>query len=137
MLLAGVLLSACVSNKEHFSKMREVFTTDIDEHGSKRFTYLLISRTQGLSTLGIAPRQGQLSANSRRNNNRFERVGANKEDIKKDFIERLDQFMQNNQYCRQGYMELDFTAVITEIQMTGECNESATPQDIKKWQTAG
>lgn len=134
LLLALSLLSACASKDKSFSHMREVFTTEIDNFGSKRFTYLLISRTKGLNTLGLVSSKDKSSNKQNRQGRTFERVGANKDELKEDFVERLAQFLLENQYCRSGYMELDFTAVITEIQLVGECNESATPQDIEKWQ---
>lgn len=128
------LLSACATKEKSFSNMREVFTTEIDSEGSKRFTYLLISRTRGLNTLGLVSRKEKSERKQNRRSGGFERVGANREELKEDFVDRLDAFLLENRYCRTGYIELDFTAVVTEIQLVGECNESATPQDIEKWQ---
>lgn len=128
------LLSACATKEKSFSNMREVFTTEIDKEGSKRFTYLLISRTRGLNTLGLVSSKEQSGKRQNGRGGGYERVGANREELKEDFVDRLDVFLFENQYCRTGYIELDFTAVVTEIQLVGECNESATPQDIEKWQ---
>ncbi|MDT0594658.1 hypothetical protein [Glaciecola petra] len=133
-LLAFSMLSACTSKEQAFSNMREVFTTEIDEAGSKRFTYLLISRTKGLNTLGLIRSKEQFQTRQSKRGGGYERGGANNEKFKEDFIERLDEYLLANGFCRTGYIELDFTAVSTEIQLVGECNESATSQDIEKWQ---
>lgn len=123
-----MVLSGCsiVSNNDMFSKMREVFETQIFEDDSKRFSYMFISRVSGVNLTAIDSDSLRTRSASRRSN-------ANAKKIKKPFLARLESKLAETGFCREGYMELSFTVFPTQVELIGECHESATSEDKARW----
>lgn len=57
----------------------------------------------------------------------------NQQNEKTRLLDRLDMILQDNRYCREGYMELDYYSAEGTVQLRGECNEGATEEDLENF----
>jgi hypothetical protein len=45
----------------------------------------------------------------------------------------VEQNIAESGFCRNGYIELDYTSISGETQFRGECQESASAEDKARW----
>lgn len=141
--LSLLMLSACSSTKQ--SQMEEFFKTKIHADGSKRFTFsLVILQTQNHNKEKSQQRPNKPSkSNGNRkkgqNDSRNNKQGSlDKENSKLSkmtelFEERLQKYMANKQYCREGYITLETSFSGAIYTLRGECQESATDEDKRRF----
>ncbi|WP_448549244.1 hypothetical protein [Thalassotalea fusca] len=140
-LLLGI--TAC-SHTTPIERGKQSFHTKIGDDGSKTFIYgielspevirdtlkskqrELEHSTQSRSQRGEQSKRQSPSSRRGSNNNVF---GLDKKSLQRQ----LDLLLQKNQYCREGYIELDSFIDKTSAHFRGECNDSATEADRKKF----
>lgn len=127
-IVALALLGACVS-KPPVIEEHDLFITHIKPNGSKLFSFSIVihpnhaqSHARGQRSDGMGPPQGKLSADKAHNS---------AQDNFALLHERLDGKLFKTNYCRNGYIEVDTYESEQRAHLLGECNESATQQDIE------
>lgn len=122
-LLLGLV--SCVSRLDKLGTAQ--FASDIQADDSKRFTFTLYLSKRANKLNRDLVSQGR---QERQTNHR----GQN-DVIKKNMQDLLKLKFKENQYCRQGYFELDYSYMYNKAELIGECQESATQEDRQKWST--
>ena len=142
--LTLVLLIGCSSNVS-LKDSHQSFVTKIGDDGSKTFVFGIsvspevlrkqmkgIQKVDSTTNTRRSGRRGKgetVSANNRNNNRKAKKLGIDKEDLE----EQLTLLFENNGYCRDGYIELESFVDVTSAHLRGECNESATEADRKRF----
>jgi len=141
-LLLGI--TAC-SHTTPIERGKQSFHTKIGNDGSKTFIFgIELSPEVIRDTLKSKQRESEQTAQNRsrrgderKRQSQSSRRNAGKENVfglnKKSLQEQLDLLLQQNQYCREGYIELDSFIDTTSAYIRGECNDSATEADRKKF----
>ena len=146
-LFFTLVLSACASKPDLSKGEREQFTTDIQSDGSKRFEFAIVKQTnksgEGRSegrgegkrggNRGEGGRRGQGGNRGQGQQRGGQQSGESTEDLREDFIALLDAKIAETAYCRNGYIELDFSQMSGKTEFVGECQESASAEDKKRW----
>lgn len=157
--LSTLILGGCANKRDRVSQSSQLFETDIRADGSKRFVVSMFyakeksgkgqgkrgqnggegggrkegggrgqgqrgqddrqSRTQENNTMGVSS-QGQQSDSD--------------DDKREDIIVFLETKIAETAYCRNGYIELDYSQMREKTELKGECQESASDQDKQRWQ---
>ncbi|GAB5382592.1 MAG: hypothetical protein Alis3KO_32540 [Aliiglaciecola sp.] len=147
--------SGCASHPKRGGPERQLFETEIKPDGSKRFHLTLVSKSNNRSE-----RSGRARGNERgrgggnRGNGKASggsvepsRSGSqqtpqseiakpekSEADIREQAIAILESRLANIQYCRNGYILLEYSQLESEILVRGECQESASEQDKARWE---
>lgn len=141
-------LFACSHHHPTLEGSQEVFATDIKTDGSKRFNFTLMLHTERKRERQNRSPQGGSGKEGRKKQGKPRREGSRSgtgtrpeskqgdadEKLREKALERLVQKIEENGYCRNGYIELDYFALRGQVQIRGECQESASEQDREKWQ---
>lgn len=133
-------------------KPKPSITTNILADGSKRFTFVVLTERSnkdrksgnGRNDRGQGrPQRGQNAGESNPSRQRDEQSrtqqGSNNQTadhyqaVREDFLDLLDQHITEAQYCRHGYIELDYSQTQSQTELIGECQESASDADKKRW----
>lgn len=153
-LLSCLFLAvACANKPERNGSKASTFLTDINDDGSKRFSLAMShneankgkgkrseSREQGRSRpeggRGGGGKGGRSGNGERQASN--QQGGSNSSQLSYDerraaILGLLDQKLAETNYCRNGYIELDFTSVSDKTEIRGECQESASADDKKRF----
>ncbi|MDT0595319.1 hypothetical protein [Glaciecola petra] len=159
-LIITLTISACATKPEHEQRAEPTFITDIRSDGSKRFVFT-ITNTRGSEGRGQRGRgngnnerggqgrgsrgQGGGEQGGRGQGNRQSRPqeseqgqGINRSNERDDntrekFIALLEEKITSTEYCRHGYIELDYSQLREATELVGECQESASDEDKKRW----
>ncbi|WKE65137.1 hypothetical protein PVT67_15955 [Gallaecimonas kandeliae] len=144
--LALVLAGCCSCDRDRpaereMTQPSSYFSTYISEDGSKRFVFSL--ETQGgRSGPGMGGREGRggrggpgmgRSGGDRGGQQARQEAGQGQDKL----LELLEEKLADNGYCRSGYIQLDSTQRGHFLRFTGECNESATDEDRKRFPNVG
>lgn len=131
-LFVMLAVSACAHRHDGRKRQITNFSTQIEEDDSKRFLFSMRSAQRGNRRNA---RQGAQAGNGGGNNGQPSRQRSDQsEQIKRRLVALLNEKLESNGYCRQGYFELDFSYLSGYAQLRGECNESATAEDRDNWQ---
>ncbi|MCW8863523.1 MAG: hypothetical protein OQK09_00450 [Colwellia sp.] len=141
-LFFTMVLSACSSKEQ--PKIEEFFHTNIRDDNSKEFTFSLLvstkqkeARKEGNSSPDSNNRKGRKGKGQRGQNTALAPTAkkqSSKQDKMKDiFHERLILQMERAQYCREGYITLEESFVGAIYTLRGECHESASKGDRKRF----
>ncbi|TYK65709.1 hypothetical protein [Colwellia echini] len=143
LLLSLVAITGCSS--KHDMKITEVFRPNILENDAKMFTFSIIFVNPDKSASSgkqETPKKDKGEGRGRSGKKKGEGQGKKGGSSKKDNIEdlmaeeleiRLLDKLEDNNYCRTGYFELDRTFNKSIFTLHGECNESATLSDRNKF----
>lgn len=161
-LSSVILLSACANKPDRKKLSAPEFNMTINDDGSKRFVLLIEnengarrgsnneqgqgqgkgrgSRQQGERPQGggggrggQGKRQNESQSGGERGGRGEEQSEANYADERAKAIVLLEEKLTETAYCRNGYIELDYTSVSGNIELVGECQESASDEDKAKW----
>lgn len=126
-LIVVLFLSACAGKPSLGKGTSTTFTTNIMSDGSKRFLFVL------------SEHKGKRGSNrdGNRNNIQGSPSRKNRHDTSdnRDTIEALlTEKMIETLYCRNGYLELEFTQIGERTEFVGECQESASNEDRVRWE---
>lgn len=115
-LCCGAALAACSSQPEGPDKdTRELFYTEITEHGLKQFTYSLQRRVDRPDRGGLAslsrPGAGNAEVDSRKRRQRYEEW----------VIAWMEAKLAESGFCRHGYFIIDKTLTPGATEIRGEC----------------
>ncbi len=136
--ISALTLSGCSSNspKRQGGMPTEVFVTHIKPDASKIFNYSLIKKmpNQGQGQMGKGRGKGGgmhggggggMKGGGKPN------MSQMKDKMQEKAHKKLNQKLAQTGYCREGYMELESYFERGLVTIKGECNESATTEDIK------
>jgi hypothetical protein len=139
-LACTLVLTACSSKEK--PKVEEFFHTNIRDDGSKEFAFsLMVSANNKVArkeTTGPSKKtkqggrksRGQKARNSTPSNSSKKSMTDKVQGV---FQERLTFQLESSQYCREGYLTLDKSFVGAIYTLRGECHESATEEDRKRF----
>ena len=123
-ILTLLFIVSCTS-KTSASKVHGVFITSIKADGTKLFVFTSPDYGDSgkhYSHPGLAERQG-----------RGRQGLAAREQLEKLIIRALDIRISENGYCREGYIELGSYIERGSFEIRGECNDTATQTDRKRF----
>jgi hypothetical protein len=139
------LVSSCSSRDK--LEFQEFFRTEIRADDSKIFTFTLITKHEEKerSSKSDKPERskkggGKKSSNKRnggQQGGKMNRSETNKSEYQAKLAnilkEQLILRLENNQYCRDGYIKLNTSLSNSMSSIRGECHESATAIDRKRF----
>ncbi len=131
MILALFLLIFSCSQRPKKATTQEYFVTHILSDGTKMFSYVLErSNDQRRKTKG----KNRKHSGAGRGKNRAGKYGQStrKDDnqrMKKRFYEKLELTLNENNFCREGYVKLNGYFNRSKSEIKGQCNEKANEQD--------
>jgi hypothetical protein len=146
-------VTACAGRHGAHQEGQELFSTEIHSDGSKRFILALLyqqdkdgrPRSKGKpegkrDRGGDRKRQGQSGRgrpDSEQNSSQgstLQRSEAGYDEDKREAImDLLDQKLIETGFCRHGFIELDYSQMRDTTELVGECQESASEEDIQRW----
>lgn len=134
-------LAACSTNSRQQQIVNQQFLTDIKDNGSKLFVFIVNflqerpSRNQqpGLNGQGGQGRGGDGRGQSRGSSRNIQDLD---ERLEKSAISALESKLELTGYCREGYFILSNYMERGNIEIRGECKESATAADRKLFSNA-
>lgn len=146
-------LTACSSKPEYDKGAPSLFSTEIHSDGSKRFVLSMAYQTNkpkgGRGENKGSRKKGEGGERSGKGKGGHGQSGQKRDDkqgsLRQDreyvsddekrqaIITLLDQKLAETGYCRAGYIELNFSQMPEETEITGECVESASDQDKQHW----
>jgi hypothetical protein len=127
------------------------FTTEIQSNGSKQFLLLVSHRQEYKGRLNSQAERDQRDAPIDRERGRGRQGGNDRsgkaESYKTDptsvsglnsnkrkmIIHLVESKLAESGYCRKGYFELAYSQLLQETEFKGECQESASAEDTKRW----
>ncbi len=154
LILCFVLLlaSGCSNKPERIRETQRSFSTDIHDDGSKRFVVAIEyayspgeqrqgakSERRGEGRQGGGQQGGGRRGQGRGNGSggedgpRQQRNGISDEDKREEIMALLEQNLAETEYCRHGYIVLEYSQVAQQTLLKGECQESASEQDKDRW----
>lgn len=154
LILCFVLLfvSACSTKPERHRETQRSFITDIHDDGSKRFVVAIEyaysprdQRQNGNSERRGGGRQGGgQEGGGRRGGGRGDRPNDDNgprqqnnsesdEDKREELMALLEENLAETEYCRHGYIVLEYSQVAQQTLLRGECQESASKEDKERW----
>jgi hypothetical protein len=147
-------LSACASRHDAHHEERQTFATEIHPDGSKRFVLAILyqqdkpgggargkrspegkkGRSGGRTRDGQSGRGRPDSEQNSSQGTTIDRGEAGyDEDKREDIMDLLDQKLAETGFCRHGFIELDYSQMRDKTELVGECQESASQEDIERW----
>ncbi|MDR7119557.1 hypothetical protein [Rheinheimera soli] len=131
-----VLLAGCSSTPHKRSDAKAVFKACVHPDQSKQFSYrkgrpMQIEHKVMMQRMATE-RQMQWRSARPANADRYD-----KEMGKGPLYNELAELMQAKQFCKEGYFELDSSFEHGYERIIGECNDSATEQEMKKLPMCG
>ena len=130
LLAVLLLLPACSNHPDKRPQPKEFFSTQISSEGSKFFVYRLELPARGKGDDHRRPAHGGRGGDSARAG-----AGSGKKsaDMTVKPEQRLKALLADNNYCREGYVELERRQYSSGISLRGECREAATKQDRRRF----
>lgn len=146
-IVSSVLVGACAHKPERSKGASQSFVPNIQKDGSKRFVFVVSTGhaqngDKGQSGKGQGERGGKGERPAKgerpsRGQGGGQRGGGqstvSEEDIRASVTPLLKAKLAETKYCRNSYIELDFSSVSGTTEIHGECQESASAADRKKW----
>ena len=128
-------MQGCASQQD--SKVRERFITEIRADDSKMFVFTLNlakSAEAGKPQQRKTTRENKGKVRGNKPDKGTKATGRSKDKrLSGIFMQRLELALDQNDYCRNGYIELARYATKGSMSLRGECNESATGKDRKNF----
>ncbi|MCF1430522.1 MAG: hypothetical protein LPD71_12825 [Shewanella sp.] len=129
LLLTGTLLVACgasPSPEKYAGKIRDQLTIDIKDNSLKLFTYR--------ATLALPPTLSRARPQSQQEAIKIaKQMQDAREEFEAQFELGLARTLEMTGYCRKGYLELFRMVEADRGELRGECNEGATPEDVRRF----
>lgn len=126
-LAAALLVAACSSGGRHYGAMEESLTLEVLPNSSKLFVYRLAAPIDSPSLVQVY-QPGNLGTTNRQRH--VEPLG---EDVLRRLRLDAERAVQLTGYCREGFMELDHRLSHQLLWLKGECRESATAKEAKRY----
>jgi len=142
--VASALLAGCVSKPDYRDNSEVFFETKINKDGTKLFAFSVGmnrdkgrggDRGKGQRPQGNGQRpqgNGQRSEQGQASNNDTPRSDKRME----NFYQLLAEKLEDTQYCRDGYIEVDTHETEDRYHLLGECQESASEADKRTFLNA-
>jgi hypothetical protein len=125
-----VLLAGCSSTPHQRSEAKAIFKACVHQDQSKQFSYRK-GRPMQIEQKVMMQRMAEERSMQRRarpaNTDRYD-----KEPGEGPLYDELAELMETKQFCKEGYFELDSSFEHGYERIIGECNDSATEQEMKK-----
>lgn len=139
LVFSTFLLASCASQTEIASN--ELFKHQITAEGAKYFQFYLIQKPTPLAhkqTLNHKnqdqkPSKGKSKERSQQRNVTKSPQNIHDKALQEWLDNRLTQTLADNQYCREGFILLERNVGKGLASIKGECHESASPEDRKKF----
>ncbi len=131
----SLLLGSCASNDKKPPTIDEYLAVHITNDNIKHFSYSAeVSKPSG--------NRSKSGRGGKGGGRRGDRSGGDRPDpeqMKKKMEERIDQLLsaklEQLEYCHAGYKVLDKTISSGNAQYRGQCNDTASKEDIKKFKS--
>ncbi|MBE1298482.1 MAG: hypothetical protein GJ680_01035 [Alteromonadaceae bacterium] len=141
LFLLCLSLAACTTNSRQQQIVNQQFLTDIKENDSKLFVFIvnfLQERPTRNQQLGLSGQGGQGRGGEGRGQSRGSARSLQDldEKLEKSAINALESKLELTGYCREGYFILSNYMERGNIEIRGECKESATDADRKLFSNA-
>ena len=148
LILVILILSACVSNHKQRPPSQENFVTHIENNGTKLFNFTLTinnpkgnkegktHRSKGGAGFGSVGGSNQGRMGRGRKNGSRKKPENTKDQIihmKQRIKDKMRLALFNTQYCREGYIEIDSIYIPGNSSIKGQCQESASKDDLSKF----
>lgn len=154
LILIILSLGACSTKPDNSKPTQKTFSTEIHANGSKRFVVAIVySASPGQNGQGKQKRPDKQKGNKGGNKGGGrgkgqERSGSNEpqygktqnneaeleEDKRSEIIALLNEKLDETEYCRHGFIELDYLQMRGRTELIGECQESASEVDKQRWE---
>lgn len=128
---AMMLLSGCIGHPPPHQSEPDQFVTNIKDDGTKLFSFSVDAiparpdEGKGRGR-GEGPPPGAMAKGNEQASRSSAPMPANPMDM---LYDKLALTLENNGYCREGYIEIDNYETNNRLHVLGECNETATEQD--------
>jgi len=130
-----MLLAGCSSTPHKRSEAKAVFKACVHPDQSKQFSYRK-GRPMQIEQKVMMQRMAEERSMQRRarpvNADRYD-----KEPGEGPLYDELAELMETKQFCKEGYFELDSSFEHGYERIIGECNDSATAQEMQKLPLCG
>lgn len=130
-----VILTGCSSTPHRRSEAPAIFKACVHPDQSKQFSYRK-GRPMQIEQKVMMQRMAEERSMQRRarpaNTDRYD-----KEPGEGPLYDELTELMETKQFCKEGYFELDSSFEPGYERIIGECNDSATQQEMKKLPLCG
>jgi hypothetical protein len=131
----AVVLSGCSSTNHRRSEAPAIFRACVHQDQSKQFSYRK-GRPMQIEQVVIMQRMaGERAMRGRSRPSDAERY--DKEPGEGPLYDELAELMETKQFCKEGYFELDSSFENGYERIIGECNDSATEQEMEKLPLCG
>lgn len=131
----AVIVAGCSSTPHRRSEAKAVFKACVHQDQSKQFSYRK-GRPMQIEQKVMMQRMAEERSMQRRarpaNTDRYD-----KEPGEGPLYDELAELMETKQFCKDGYFELDSSFEHGYERIIGECNDSATEQEMKKLPLCG
>lgn len=154
LLATPLILCACSSEPDPQAlagKLTDSFQTEIKSDGMKLFTYSIetidrhrnqqqrraMNDDRQQSPTGMPDRQRTRQPQDNMGNQQINRSSRRSDSENKQMTQELEfglkKTLEANQYCRDGYYELERLVLNDRAELRGECHEGATDKDIQRF----
>jgi hypothetical protein len=150
LLILAIMLSmsACSTKPNRNNDNEKIFTTNILSNGSKRFVVAITyaqetnqkkpprsgKKGDGEGRGGKRPKGERSGPSDDANYTAIQRGGSDSTDDKREAVlSLLEEKLATTAYCRNGFIELEYSQMPDKTELKGECQESASAQDKKRW----
>lgn len=132
----AVLLMGCSSTHHRRSATPAIFTACVHPDQSKQFSYRK-GRPMQIEQKVMMQRMATERQMQRRSGRPANADRYDKEMGEGPLYDELAELMETKQFCKDGYFELDSSFEQGYERIIGECNDSATEQEMKKLAICG
>ncbi len=134
-IAVAILLAGCSSGNHKRSEAPAIFKACVHQDLSKQFSYRKgrpLNREQVVMMQRMAEERAMRGRSRPSDSERYD-----KEQGEGPLYDELAELMETRQFCKEGYFELDSSFEHGYERIIGECNDSATPQDMEKLPLCG
>lgn len=131
----AVVLTGCSSTNHRRSEAPAVFRACVHPDQSKQFSYRKGRPMQIEQKVMMQRMAGERAMQGRLRQSNAARY--DKEPGEGPLYDELAELMETKQFCKEGYFELDSSFEHGYERIIGECNDSATQQEMQKLPVCG
>jgi hypothetical protein len=138
---AMVFVAGCAHKPERGQDASQSFVPKIESDGSKRFVFTVVSAQaekggKPSGERGDRPPKGERPSRGEgreRGGRGSQSSFVSEDDARARIMPLLKATLLENAYCRNSYIELEFSTMDGKTEIRGECQESASKADKQKW----
>ena len=134
LVIATSILAGCASKPDYHDSGDVFFETKINNDGTKLFAFS-VGMSEGRDSKGPQEKgRGQRPPGGGKDRgDRSNAKNEHSEQKMEEFYQLLEQKLDETQYCHSGYIEIDTHETQGRFHLLGECQESASQEDITRF----